>query len=145
MLKMNSRRVLLLLLIALTLHSKSGLCNYLDVGSNNGLVFDSLLKVKGAYYLQASEGDDLELIGAGLGFEIKSLRVVSVISGGDETAIDLHAMYYDYGMPVFISFGQNDRNEIRYKIGAGYPFNAKINLIAHYSDRGWFVGVRRWL
>ena len=134
-----------LILIILTLFTGGSSANYADIGSNKGLSLDLLVRVDGPYYISGSKGDNHEYAGVGIGYKIKALNMVITASTGSVKSLEFHAMYNDRGIPVFISFGQSDKRKVLYKIGVGYPINEKVGLIVHHSDKGLFVGVRRWL
>ncbi len=142
-----SAKIATVFTLIISLFSRICDANYAEIGFNDGLEVNSLIRVDSVFYLQASKGEDFESIGVGLGYRIKSLNLVATFNvENDERAAEFHAMYYDRGMPVFLSIKQNiDTNQFSAKIGTGYPINEKVSLITHISERGLFVGVRRIL
>lgn len=140
----------LIKLITITLILLSAQCsaNYAEIGYTKNLSLDTLVRIDSVFYLQANKSRDVESVGVGVGYKIKSLNMVLTLnSEGENTNAQFNAMYYDRGMPYFVGVKQSldADKKISFKIGLGYPINEKVSIVTHYSESGLFLGIRRWL
>lgn len=137
----------LLILTTLTLSGNSYSDGYADIGYKDGLSMQVNMKVSGPFYIRAELGNETASYGLGAGWNNSYFRVMGTIdrTGSDEFEYGVQGSYYDRVYSYFAAVNYNSgKAKLGYKIGLGYALNTNVSLITYYSDKGGFVGFRRW-
>ena len=137
----------LLILITLTWSVSSYSDGYADIGYRDGLSMQVNMSAYGPVYIRAELGEGTSSYGIGTGWNNNYFRVMGTVdrTGSKEFEYGLHGSFYDRRWSGFTSINYNSAQaKLGYRIGAGYALNTDISLIAYYSDKGAFVGFRRW-
>lgn len=118
-----------------------------DIGYKDGLSISSALNVYKWLYVQASN-DTNESYGAGFGYKTNSFNFKLMVNNYEfGQGLEFNAQYYDLGVSYFFSVGNNyidEESKYSYLVGAGYPVKENVSLIAHYSNKQIFLGIRKW-
>ncbi len=146
---MNFRKSIskLLMLITLTWSVHSYSDGYADIGYKDGLSMQVNMKVSGPFYIRSELGTDVASYGIGAGWNNNYLRVMGTIdrTASDEFEYGVQASYYDRVYSYFAAVNYNSSQaKLGYRVGLGYTLNTNVSLITYYSDKGAFVGFRRW-
>ena len=137
----------LLMLTTLTWSAHSYSDGYADIGYKDGLSMQVNMKVSGPFYIRSELGTDVASYGIGAGWNNNYLRVMGTIdrTSSDEFEYGVQASYYDRVYSYFAAVNYNSSQaKIGYRVGLGYTLNTNVSLITYYSDKGAFVGFRRW-
>lgn len=137
----------LLMLTILIISPLSYSDGYADIGYKDGLSMQVNMKVSGPFYIRAELGNDVASYGIGSGWNNNYFRVMGTIdrTASKEFEYGLQASYYDRALSYFTAINYNSSQaKLGYKIGLGYTLNTNVSLITYYSDKGAFVGFRRW-
>ncbi len=120
---------------------------YADIGYRDGLSMQVNMNAYGPVYIRAELGEGASSYGIGTGWNNNYFRVMGTVdrTGSKEFEYGLHGSFYDRRWSGFTSINYNSAQaKLGYRIGAGYALNTDISLITYYSDKGAFVGFRRW-
>ena len=120
---------------------------YGDIGYKDGLSMQVNMKVSGPFYIRAELGNEVAQYGIGAGWNNSYFRVLGSVdrTASDEYEYGLEAAYSDRTLSWFTAINYNSAQaKLGYKIGVGYTLNTNVSLITYYSDKGAFVGFRRW-
>ena len=138
--------MLILTTLAWSTSSLSG--GYADIGYRTGeLSMEIAMKVDGPVYIRAELGEDAASYGLGIGFDVQNFNIMLTADRveTDEFEYGVQVSYYDIGVSYCIDVSQR-RNTglLGYKIGVGYSINEGFSIMTHYSEKGAFVGFRKW-
>lgn len=120
---------------------------FVDIGYSDGLTVNALLEVSEYIYINAEIGEKAFNYGTGVGIMSKHASAVVTLNEDNENNLitKLQANYYDVNYSFNCSFGYIKGNSLGYKFGAGYALSERLSVVASYSDKGAFVGFRRWI
>jgi hypothetical protein len=105
------------------------------------------MKVSGPFYIRAELGNEVSQYGIGAGWNNSYFRVMGSVdrTETDEYEYGLEAAYYDRTLSWFTAINYNSAQaKLGYRVGVGYTLNTNVSLITYYSDKGAFLGFRRW-
>lgn len=136
----------MLILITLTWSSASFSDGYADIGYKNGLSMQVNMKVSGPFYIRAEVGEGVSSYGIATGWNNEYFRVMGTLDRVSSTELEygLEVNYYDRTLSWFAAVNYSNQSKVGYRFGVGYTLNTNVSLIAYYSDKGTFVGFRRW-
>ncbi len=137
----------MLMLITLTCTGLAYSDGYTDVGYKDGLSIQVNMKAYAPFYLRAELGTDVASYGVGAGWNNNYFNVMGTIDriGTGEFEYGIQGTYYDKQLSYFADVNYNNSvYKLGYRLGIGYALNSNVSLITYYSDKGSFIGFRKW-
>ena len=98
--------------------------------------------------MQVEKYNNIDSFGAGIGYDFGPLNTTLLVSElySDNTTVEtqLQGIYYDVKFSYSAAIIYNSDGEMGYKLGVGYGISEKLSAVFNYSDKGAFIGIRRW-
>lgn len=142
--------LIMLIMVISALFAFPSSASYADIGFNkNGLALKSLIRVKGAFFLQAEKYQTGESIGAGMGYTSNRLNVILTFNQLTEAEkslnTELEAYYYDTSFNYSISMRYSDSGDVDLGASVGYAITEKVSVITKCDNKGAYLGLRVWI